>query len=347
MAINQSFTPPRNSSRIEYIDLMKGICITLVVLIHCKISFENQHIVNMLEHLRMPLYFFLSGLFFKEYGGFIDFTIRKIDKLLIPCLFFSLIFIIPDLTLLHPEEANRIFTGSYWKELILYPRNGYLWFLRALFFANIFYYLFHISTNKLKFHIRFPLILLISYSIFLWVNNIQFGGNHILCWLRTVSIFTAIYILPLFLLAHEFKSRNFLAKEFYAKQTILIFIICLLLWIICSNGRVSLHNTLIDNNLILFYIGALGGIGCIWCIAKWINYLPLISYLGRYSLIILGTHIVFVKYGQQIGANPWLIAIITLLCMPAFIWFFKKYFPYFTAQKDFIYALYRRHSTHK
>lgn len=63
----QLITPPRNKSRIEYIDLMKGICITLVVLIHCKISFDNEHIVNMLEHLRMPLYFFLSGLFFKKY----------------------------------------------------------------------------------------------------------------------------------------------------------------------------------------------------------------------------------------------------------------------------------------
>lgn len=53
--------------RIEYIDLAKGLCISLVVLyhIHC---FETTT-ETALQFFRMPLYYFLSGIFFKEYGN--------------------------------------------------------------------------------------------------------------------------------------------------------------------------------------------------------------------------------------------------------------------------------------
>lgn len=57
--------------RIQFIDLAKGVCITLVVLHHCHI--ETPYLV----FVRMPLYFILSGLFFKAYGGFVDFTKGK------------------------------------------------------------------------------------------------------------------------------------------------------------------------------------------------------------------------------------------------------------------------------
>lgn len=65
------------SKRIEYIDLMKGICIVLIILMHCDIKSSNERLNDMLADFRVPLYFFLSGLFFKEYDGFIDFCIRK------------------------------------------------------------------------------------------------------------------------------------------------------------------------------------------------------------------------------------------------------------------------------
>lgn len=81
----------KNSGRIEYIDLMKGICITLVVIVHCNVSFPYEILNNLLQNLRMPLYFFLSGLFFKEYGCFSHFLIKKVNKLVIPYLFFSYI----------------------------------------------------------------------------------------------------------------------------------------------------------------------------------------------------------------------------------------------------------------
>ena len=43
---------------------------------------------------RMPLYFILSGLFFKDYGGFKYFMVKKTNKLAIPWLFFFVLNII-------------------------------------------------------------------------------------------------------------------------------------------------------------------------------------------------------------------------------------------------------------
>lgn len=59
--------PATEKKRIEYIDLMKGVCITLVVLYHVIDCTNIQFIDNALANFRMPLYFFLSGLFFKKW----------------------------------------------------------------------------------------------------------------------------------------------------------------------------------------------------------------------------------------------------------------------------------------
>ncbi len=56
----------QSTSRIKYIDTAKGICIFLVVLGHCSIS--N---LGLLGVLLMPLFFTLSGFFFKDSGGWL------------------------------------------------------------------------------------------------------------------------------------------------------------------------------------------------------------------------------------------------------------------------------------
>lgn len=50
--------------RIEFIDLAKGICILLVVQIHVY-GDTSYTFFNAMTIFRMPLYFFLSGIFLK------------------------------------------------------------------------------------------------------------------------------------------------------------------------------------------------------------------------------------------------------------------------------------------
>lgn len=62
-------------NHIDYIDLAKGFCIMLVVLYHVMGHFniENNSFTLGLQSFRIPLYFILSGLFFKTYDGIIGF----------------------------------------------------------------------------------------------------------------------------------------------------------------------------------------------------------------------------------------------------------------------------------
>ena len=78
------------SRRIDFVDLTKGVCIILVVMAHVGGAFEQLDTNSMLSCFRMPLYFFISGVFFKSYEGLFGFILRKINKLIIPFLFFYL-----------------------------------------------------------------------------------------------------------------------------------------------------------------------------------------------------------------------------------------------------------------
>ena len=78
------------SKRIDFVDLTKGVCIILVVMTHIGGAFEQLDRGSMLSCFRMPLYFFISGVFFKPYEALSGFILRKINKLIIPFLFFYL-----------------------------------------------------------------------------------------------------------------------------------------------------------------------------------------------------------------------------------------------------------------
>ena len=66
--------------RIEFIDLAKGVCILLVIMMHTDVNVDFPG----LRGMRMPLYFILSGLFFKDYVGFLNLLVKKANKILIP-----------------------------------------------------------------------------------------------------------------------------------------------------------------------------------------------------------------------------------------------------------------------
>lgn len=80
--------------RIEFIDLAKGFCILLVILAHV-FGDTSGTFIEMMDVFRMPLYFILSGLFFKTYGGIFPFFKKKTNKLLIPFICSYLFIILP------------------------------------------------------------------------------------------------------------------------------------------------------------------------------------------------------------------------------------------------------------
>ena len=117
--------------RIEFVDLAKGVCILLVVLTHMGFT----HDVPVLKAIRVPLYFVLSGLFFKNYGSFLNFTVKKVNRIFIPFVFFFLIVYIP-CVVLEPERTLPELIKPLGEPHIL---NEPIWFLIALFWVNLMY----------------------------------------------------------------------------------------------------------------------------------------------------------------------------------------------------------------
>ncbi len=324
-------------ARIEYFDLMKGICIALVVISHCyeelDIRVGNEHLWSMLEHLRMPLYFFLSGMFFKEYSCLLDFVIRKTNKLLIPYAFFivvTMIFKLADGELaceLIPMKKHITWMIKY---------GGYLWFLRALFFANILYYFYNKLVKNRSNTVK--TVVLVGITAVGWIVDslMPIEGTFRSDYAYLTSAVCAFMVMPFFFIAQVLREYittvNIISKVKFVPVLIVSTIICIL----TSHGGVYLANARVENNPVLFYIAALSSITAVCCVSIMINRLWYFSYIGRYSIIVYLTHVPLlgVIVHEQLTHNVYVLISILLLSMPLMIWIFKRFFPAFVAQRD-------------
>ena len=323
--------------RIEYFDLMKGVCIVLVVISHCYEEFEikmgGEHIWSMLEHLRMPLYFFLSGMFFKEYSCFIDFLVRKFNKLIVPFAFFVVITVIPKL-ITGEVECGLIPIKKHFTWMIKY--GGYLWFLRTLFFANILYYLYYKATKRYNIYVRACAIVVLT--AFGWLVNsfIPLDGDFRSTYAYLTAVVTSFLVLPFFFVASSM--RDYLSVLGIVKKWKLavLFIVALAICYVTASGGVYLVNSKVENNVLLFYVASFATITCVWCICYAIKRLFYFSYVGRYSIIVYLTHVPllgFIVY-EGLVTNVYALMVVLLALMPPVIWLFKTCFPAFVAQRD-------------
>lgn len=321
-----------NKNRIEYIDLMKGICIILIILLHNHIHSSNDSINDILRNMRIPLYFCLSGLFFKEYNGFCDFITRKFNKLIIPFIFFAYFpYALCEIGLNYERSIKTYLLMS------IIPYNYPLWFLRCLFVTYILYFLFHKITKRLSLTVQTISIFLIAFFTYTIIQNltipIKILGNSIF------NIITAFIALPFFHIASIVRRKGFLSQNISNKYIIVLFIIFFFIWILTFQNNIDYRTIQFGKNFVFLYASALGGTGCVWCIAYIIKKMFYISYIGRYSLIALGTHYPLILLFNSMGIhNKYIVFLCILIVMPGVIYVFKKYFPYMTAQKDlFVY----------
>lgn len=319
--------------RIEFIDLAKGICIILVTVGHCGAPID----IPGLEVVRMPLYFILSGLFFKTYGDFVGFTIKKTNKILIPFLFFYFIAyaLFYLLQWYKPEylvtEANGILDIFNNRQYF----NGPIWFLLALYWCGL---IFAGITTFVKNDFKRVLA------------TVAIGGVGILLGrfdiILPAFIDVAFTALPFYSLGYYLKQTPVLYPNKYDKFNFLFVIIFYLVSFIISQTasfRLSFHYNGTDG--ILFgYTLAITSVMAILYLCKIIKRLPVVSYLGRYSLIVLCTHhmiyrplsVIFNKMPYEFMHTGWFLAVSTLLVCWALIPLCIRFIPYFVAQKDLI-----------
>lgn len=318
--------------RIDYIDLMKGICIVLVIWLHCGFDYTNS-LINIEKYVgifRMPLYFFLTGLFFSTYGSFKKLVIKKINNLVIPYIFFSSLMLFP--YLLFPSMEKDLSDWHTYVSLFLYPDNFPLWFLRCLFIAYLWYFLLSILCTKsiLKIIVSF----LVSLGIwFFFPYSEIYKDTFLYRFFWGMNIGTALFILPFISVAEYLRKKGILVKEFRLKYKLIAFSLSIFLWIVCITDHFNLLVEKFSDNIFLFYVSSFSGIFMILIFSSIIRKIFLISYLGRYSLIVLGTHAVLSYILFRLGCSKIEVFCVVLIISPFVIYLFKKLFPYFCAVK--------------
>lgn len=330
-----------SGKRIDFVDLTKGICIILVVMAHIGGAFNQLDRNSMLSCFRMPLYFFISGVFFKSYEGLLGFVVRKINKLIIPFLFFYLS------AFLLKYIVWKIFPGAFqlpvsWSELLavfhghdLIRFNPPIWFLIALFNCNILFYFIHFLRDK---HLpaMFALTLLIGCTGF------YLGKMNI-----TIPFYIdiAMTALPFYVAGFWIRRYNFfLFPSHRFDKFIPVFVIVALIIMYFTATTLGMRTNNYSGNIFQVYIAAFAGIFMIMLLCKKVKKLKVVSYLGRYSIITLSIHGPILHFMGPVAAryihNSWMQAIallvltlgISILSTP----FFLKVIPQVVAQKDLL-----------
>lgn len=332
------------TERIEFIDLAKGMCIMLVVLYHINRRYDMYpELFKILSTFRMPLYFFLSGLFFKEYENFFGFLKRKTNKLLIPFLFFYLItsFLMPNLLYQFGytvEKTQSLGISGLWAFLNKEQfSNGPIWFLWCLFLLNIIFYLIYIVAQRTTRPL--PVLLLLGALL---------GGLGMACSINGVNLRgfldTALTALPFFCIGYVFrKYTRILYDNSFDKYLLVIICVCAVITIV-GGGNSSYKANHFNMHPLLVYIRGMSGTLFIVFLAKYLKNLPFISYWGRYSIMVLLTHGLLLQVYIPIVKKLHLgddLSVVLLLIGTMFSYnlvipLMKKYLPYVTAQKDVI-----------
>lgn len=283
------------------IDIAKGISIILVAFSHSELRGYFENVNQLLALFRMPLFFFLSGIFFNTASGLKNCIIQKTDALLKP-YFFTLIVLMILTTFLR----NRDVVGEFYG--ILYGTgNGLrwvqLWFLPHLWILCIVSCLFigitDIQQKSLILKVFTILILLTLGYIFMeFAKELPY---------ETPNSHTGYFGLPfsfdIILISMAFFLSGFLLKNHTRafKPNFLIFlsaILCIFLISEFSNASVNLNSRRYSDP-IFATIAAFCGIYITLSISDYCSksLLPskILSTVGAASLFVLIFHLFIEK----------------------------------------------------
>ena len=329
--------------RIAYIDLIKGILIISVIYRHSVYQAYGTGLFNnMVDGIKMPAFMCISFLFFKEYSGFADFSIRKICKLMIPFIFVAIFDTI-------------IYLISHWGGPHLNPIVKQLacitdmptWFLYALFICYIEYYIFHSITSRFGFVIKLLAAVVVSFISYfgLTFNNwttilSNFIHYEIIYCYGFMFCYIPLLMLPLFVTMQQLRTKDILYREIASKTILIVFIISLIIWVACAQPDIEIRKLDVGIIPLIFQADVLALTAILLCIGRAIKWLPVISYMGRYSIIVFIVHSLFMSFKITSSLDISCITqpleffsincIVSLFAIPIF----RKYLPCLCAQKD-------------
>ncbi|MCG7913244.1 MAG: acyltransferase family protein [Candidatus Thiodiazotropha weberae] len=311
-------------SRVKHVDIAKGVSIALVAMFHTKLRIFVPDIVDPLSLFRLPLFFFLSGIFFSWAAAPGAFISHKFEALLKPYLVVLLSLFL--LSFLSGEEglAERL-VGIFYgvgDTIEWIP----MWFLPHLFAVFLFAYglfrWFKFSDWSIGTKVLFLLLLLGVGSEFIgtfWYREVSFLGNGYQLPGLPFSIDILLITSVFFLFSYMMRDQvvNF-------KPNIWLFLLAVVVFLIIetlTDARITLNKRQYDFSLYATIGAICGGYVVItfsWLISKseWLSIIPL--RLGEASLFILIFHNIintlFYTYFSEGISDVQILTAIAFLC---------------------------------
>jgi fucose 4-O-acetylase-like acetyltransferase len=299
-----------SARRIEYIDIAKGIGITLVVMGHNDFALISPFAHKLIYSFHMPMFFFMSGMFFKPDLPFWTYVRHRFNRVLKPFLFTILFIYFASISFSNvgiAEAIRRLVKAMY--------GNGYyldwvqLWFLPHLFVVCLFAYIFFQAVYRRG---LFPLRWVILSVLYIggvlgitlfWPFELNVLG-------RGFTVFGLPFSLDLvfvsgffFILGYEL---NRIRHDFLLGSLFTLFISGAALFILVWYFPPTIDfNTRLFESLPINTLEALLGILFILALSKqmeqmgWLS--SLFKYIGQASLVILVFQVPIQDYwGQKI-----------------------------------------------
>lgn len=327
------------NKRIEWVDLLKGISILWLIVYH-------MHVFDWMRS-PVPVFFFLSGLFFSEGRSFGSFVGKKAKALLIPLLFFFVLGVAASALKCYLQGETYSFP-PLWLFATLIPLNaevtnplgvGAIWFLLSLFEIYIIYYLLRVFSKNVWWLIIAGVLL-----YFVSCVTMQYYAHGAMFYLFYTFGF-CIY----FIVAHLLRE-----KVLYGEMPVWLLIISVAAYCLKFLDISNLLNVNSISGCIVLRIKSLISISglivvLIWACKKLMTF-RLISeskigdfmvFEGRNSLTILGVHmlvmgvvaILLKKFLLRGGAYYLLLFVIIVVLSNICILLFNRYVPFLVNHK--------------
>jgi fucose 4-O-acetylase-like acetyltransferase len=324
--------------RVEYIDLSKGVCIILVVFYHvCGLLGCSFWLSPFLNSFFLSLFFVLSGLFFNDGGSFRHFLLKKTNGLLVPFFSFYLLGSVLLPNLLHYVFGVHFGTSVGWESLWAFVWPGEypnipIWFLWCLFVMNVMFWgvraVVERFSSSCSLFAMFLLCCAICVSGYGLKDTLGFDVGN---------VFEAMKAMPYFCLGYAFGVKGGLAKldgmPVSRKAFVALALLSVTFVVSMFLGSLS--------NYVSMVAGAAGAFMII-VFSSIVGRLPFVSYLGRYSIILLLTHGMLLRLSAPLCnwissfSTPYgavfVIAGVVLLSYAVIIPLSCKFLPRLTAQ---------------
>jgi len=276
--------------RYKYLDYARGIAIIFVM--YCHYFYEKTFFKNWIYTFHIPLFFIITGIIIGKKDDNGVYNVRKdFRNLMIPYYIMGTISVAA-LILLNIINEIHWSTDLVYniKSLALFNGIKALWFLPCLFFAKLFYFNIKQSVNdtrKLSF-----VIILVSIFSFVKLDFISIFFYNIL---------RRVFIATTFLFIGEFLSVRIQKEKINIFKIIILFLLTLIMTKIMGNMDLYYVNL---KDYFGYFLSAITGSMFILLICKYIEdkkiNIKLLEYIGKNTLIILGTHMVLGYYVKKV-----------------------------------------------